>query len=823
MQKGEFFSLKSLVFNPLSLIQSHCSHLTTNASLFFCLLSFIFSLNVHAQVTQTIRGKVLDKETKITLPGASVILLGDSLTRRGVATDENGSFRLENVPVGRQSIRVSFIGYKEQTLSNIIVSSAKELVLTIELEESVAALKEVEITATRKDQPINEMATVSVRAFDVEETERYAGSRGDPARMASNFAGVQGSDDSRNDIVVRGNSPLGTLWRVEGVDVPNPNHFAVAGTTGGPVSILNNKVIANSDFMTGAFPAEYGNTVSGVFDVRFRNGNNEKYEYTGQFGFLGTELTAEGPISRKNGSSFLVNYRYSTLKMFEALKIKIGTSAVPNYQDGAFKLNFPTKKGSVAMWGFGGLSNIDILVSTYENPQEELYGDKDRDQYFSTNMGVVGITYTTTLGSKTFSKLVIAQSYNQSTAHHDKVYWNSDFKVDSLKQILGYNLQQSKQSAVYTITHKFNAQHSLKTGIIAERFYVNYIDTVFNTSLNRFVNRMDSRGETYFAQAYVQWKYKITDVLTLNTGLHAQQFFLNNSNAIEPRAGLRWDFAPRQALSLGYGLHSQMQPLYIYYHHLESPDGGYVKHNRNIGFTRSHHYVLAYDLSLGKAMRFRTEVYFQNLFNVPIETKTSAFSMVNSGTGFSRLFPTNLANSGTGENYGVEFTLERFFSKSFFFLTTVSLYQSKYRGSDNVWRDTDFNGNFVTNFLIGKEFKVSKHGIISLGNKTTWAGGRRYGPVDLQATMAANEIVFVDKFTNTRQFRDYFRTDLKINYRSNRPKVTHEVGLDLVNILNTKNILTLTYAPDPRNPSANPIREEYQLGFLPLFYYKIDF
>jgi hypothetical protein len=789
----------------------------------FCILLILFSINIHAQVTQTIRGKVIDKETKTTLPGASVILLGDSTNLKGVATDENGNFRLENVPVGRQSIRVSYIGYKEQTLYNVIVSSAKELVLTIELEESISSLKEVEITATKKDQPINEMATVSVRAFDVEETERYAGSRGDPARMASNFAGVQGSDDSRNDIVVRGNSPVGTLWRVEGIDVPNPNHFAVAGTTGGPVSILNNKVIANSDFMTGAFPAEYGNTVSGVFDVRFRNGNNEKYEYTGQFGFLGTELTLEGPVSKKNGSSFLINYRYSTLRMFEALKIKIGTSAVPNYQDGAFKLNFPTKKGALSFWGFGGLSNIDILVSTYENPQEELYGDKDRDQYFSTNMGVVGMTYTTTLGSKTFSKLVIAQSYNQSTAHHDKVYWNSDFKVDSLKQILGYNLQQSKQSAVYTITHKFNAQHSLKTGIIAERFYVNYIDTVFNTSLNRFVNRMDSRGETYFTQAYVQWKYKITDVLTLNTGLHAQQFFLNNSNAIEPRAGLRWDFAPRQALSFGYGLHSQMQPLYIYYHHLERPDGSFVQHNKNIGFTRSHHYVLAYDLSLGKAMRFRTEVYYQNLFNVPIETKTSAFSMVNSGTGFSRLFPTNLANRGTGENYGVEFTLERFFSKSFFFLTTVSLYQSKYRGSDNVWRDTDFNGNFVTNFLIGKEFKISKHGIISLGNKTTWAGGRRYGPVDLQATMATNEIVFVDKFTNARQFRDYFRTDLKINYRSNRPKVTHEVGLDLVNILNTKNILTLTYAPDPRNPTANPIREEYQLGFLPQFYYKIDF
>jgi hypothetical protein len=197
---------------------------------------------------------------------------------------------LKNVPLGRQSFQTSYLGYKNYNISNIEVNAGKELVLDIHLEESVTALEEISVTGYKnKTIGINEMS-VSSRMFSVEETGRYAGSLNDVSRMATNYAGVTNADDSRNDIVIRGNSPSGLLWRLEDMEIPSPNHFTSVGSSGGPISMLNYNVIANSDFMSGAFPAEYGNATSGIFDIKLRNGNNSKREYMAQVGALGTEF-----------------------------------------------------------------------------------------------------------------------------------------------------------------------------------------------------------------------------------------------------------------------------------------------------------------------------------------------------------------------------------------------------------------------------------------------------------------------------------------------------------------------------------------------------
>ena len=244
--------------------------------------------------TATISGSVVDAEARYPLMGATVQVL--TVPDKVTAADLDGRFKLEDVPLGRHALQVSFMGYEPRVLEGIVLTSGRPVVLDIDLQESVVAIQAAEVSATQEGEVMNEMATVSARAFTVEETDRYAGSRGDPARMASNFAGVQGADDSRNDIVVRGNSPSGVLWRVEGVDLPNPNHFAIPGTGGGPVAIVNNKTLANSDFFTAAFPAEFGNSTAAVFDLRLRNGNQDQWHGSAQLGFLGTEVLAEGRI-----------------------------------------------------------------------------------------------------------------------------------------------------------------------------------------------------------------------------------------------------------------------------------------------------------------------------------------------------------------------------------------------------------------------------------------------------------------------------------------------------------------------------------------------
>ncbi|MGB3617773.1 MAG: TonB-dependent receptor [Catalinimonas sp.] len=800
----------------------------------FLLLCLLLPFAPSAQtLTQTVRGRVFDAETRAPLVGVNV-LLADAEPPLGAVTDVNGAYRLEGVPVGRAAVRFTYLGYEPQTVPNVVVTSAKEVLLSLSLRESIQQLDEVAVRAAEVGAARNEMATVSARAFTVDETDRYAGSRGDPARMAASFAGVQGADDARNDIVIRGNSPQGVLWQLEGVPIPNPNHFNIPGTAGGPVTILNNKVLANSDFFTGAFPAEYGNAVAGVFDLRFRAGNDERHEFSGQFGFLGTELTAEGPLSKKRNSSYLATYRYATLALFSGLGIDIGTSAVPNYQDLNFKLNFPrTDGGEWSVFGLGGTSDVDILISDQEVPERNIYGQNDRDQYFSSRMGAAGVTYRRPLGERTFLRATLLGSTERVAAFHELVFRQvtpqQRYQIDSLVPLLDYVFQQHRAALGVLAYHKVNARLTLSAGANVDQYFFDFRDSLRNVvegtpGYYQFRTRWNTQTGAVLAQPFVQAKYRLNEAVTVNGGLHAQHFGLNGSTSpFEPRLGLRWQLDPRQGMSLGVGRHSQIIPPYLYFYGPSTVGDTPQPHNRDVGLIRSDHFVASYDRALSHTIRLKTEVYYQRLFDVPVERRPSSFSLVNTGAGFSRFFPDTLVNEGVGRNWGLELTLEKAFSRGYLFLLTGSLFEARYQGSDGVWRDTDFNGNWALNALLTREWRLGENSVLQTGTQVTAVGGRRYGPVDLAASARQREVVFDDATRNTLQFRDYFRTDLRVSYRLNRPRVSHEIALDLVNVFDTENILTLTYAPDTFDPTTSPIREEYQLGFLPLFYYRVDF
>ena len=774
-----------------------------------------------AQREQRIKGRVVDKESKMPLAGASVGIT-DLEPALGTATDTSGYFTIEHVPVGKHVVSVAYIGYQKADMAGILVTSAKEVVLPIELEES--SVKMDEVTVTRKRDHINDMAVVSTKTFDVQETERYAGSRSDPARMASNFAGAQGGNDSRNDIVIRGNSPQGVLWRLEGVDIPSPNHFSVPGTTGGPASMLNSKTLANSDFFMGAFPGEYGNAIAGVFDLRLRNGNSDRYEITGQLGLLGTELAAEGPLSKKNGSSFLITYRYSTLQLFQGFHIKIGTTSVPKYQDGSFKFNFPLgKKSNLSFFGLGGLSNIDLIVSDLTTQTSQLYGESDRDQYFKSNTGIAGLTFNHTINKSAYTQITIAETGSDVWAHHDKVFRNADFAVDSMKNILGYDFKASNTVAHWYLNKKISAKQTLKIGIVENLFYQNLTDSSrqYPTSRQNWQVRENYKGSTNLLQAYAQYKLRPSDKLTLTGGLHGQYLSLNWSKSLEPRFGLKWAATSADVITAGYGLHSQMQQVYQYY----AMDSNGVVQNKNIDFTRSHHIVVGYDRTLSRVFRLKAETYYQYLFNVPVEKRIgSSYSALDQGSTFSRDFPGPLQNTGAGYNYGLELTLEKSFSRGYYLLLTGSLFDSKARGNDGVFRNTDFNSHYAFNVLGGYERKLGKYSTFTCGGKATFIGGKLYSPVDVDASNKLGDMVVIDNQRNALQFPAYFRADVKAGVRFNSKKVTHEIALDLVNVTNAKNLLSLTYSSDLASQGvAYPFYNQYQLGFLPIFYYRIDF
>jgi len=794
-------------------------------------LCVVISL-LHAQEPlQKIRGRVIDRESQYPIIGATVKVLKGEQLEGGAVSDVEGYFRLNDIPVGRYTLWIEYLGYEKVVMDNVIVTTGKETLLQIEMTEKVQELKGAVIKGTGVFETVNELGVVSNRAFNSEETERYAGSRQDPARMALNFAGAQATDDSRNDIIVRGNSPLGLLWRYEDVELFNPNHFAVAGSTGGPISMLNNKVIGRSDFMTGAFPSGYGNALSGVFDIRMRNGNNEKHEKTFQFGIFGTELSVEGPLSKQQKSSYLVAYRYSTLKLFESLKFNLGTNAVPNYQDLTFKVNIPTKKsGTFTLFGLGGTSKIAIVMSNYTEPQTELYGRKDRDQYFATSMAMVGASHKIHINKTTVSKITFSVSGSDIGSQHDLVLRNADYSVQRLVPKLAYSMRENKASLAWSLRKKVSAKHSYVTGFYADMFYFNYSDSLYNENTDVWKVRMNFRGHenATMLQPYFQWNTKVNDRLLFTAGVHGTYFALSNSGAIEPRAGLKWNMSPTETLSFGYGLHSRAQPYYVYFSgNITSGPIGDLP-NKNMGLTKSHHLVASYDKSFSKVFRMKAETYYQHLFNVPVEAlQPSSFSLLNMGSGFDRFFPSQLTNTGTGTNYGAELTLERSFFKEYFLLLTGSLFESTYKGSDGIQRNTDFNGRFATRCMIGGEKAIlkNKRTKFAYGLGVTYAGGRRYSPVDEAASLLEADAVFVDSLRNTLQFKNFFRTDLRVGFKKDAKKVTHEFMLDIINVFNTRNILTLSYDPDIplTQPGKSPLREEPQLGLLPVFFYKIHF
>ena len=698
---------------------------------------------------------------------------------------------------------------------------------------------------------MNEMATVSARAFTVEETDRYAGSRGDPARMASNFAGVQGADDSRNDIVVRGNSPSGVLWRIEGVDLTNPNHFSVPGTGGGPVAIINNKTLANSDFFTAAFPAEFGNSTAAVFDLKLRNGNQDHWHGSAQLGFLGTEVLLEGPLNRDKRSSLLVNYRYSTASIFSAVGIDIGTSAVPKYQDGSFKLFTPTKGGgSLSFWGIGGNSNVDILISNQVAPERNIYGDNDRDQYFKTGTGMMGLTHTQPLNSRSYIKTTLAVSRDRQDSNHDYVtrdllITESDTSYTNIQTspLMTYGFVKDRLALAVHANHKLEpttGTATLRMGLNTDLMMWSFQDSIraftdSPDSLGAWGRRWDADMKGALIQPFIQLKRRPNEALTWTAGLHAMVDTRSGASSLfEPRLGMQWVSKGGTVWSAGSGLHSQIQSPYIYASATTTEVSGQLNMpNQELGFTRSIHNVIGVTRKLSDLWTLKLEVYHQHLFEIPVAdlstdwgANNGSYSLINAGGGFSRLFPDTLLNDGTGRNMGVEMTLSRAFREGWFMLITASIFDAKYKGADGVSRNTDFNGKYSWNFLASKEWKLSPSLGLVTGLKATMAGGRWYGPVDDDASLEQREIIFIDQDRNTQQFDDYFRLDIKTNLTWNRPETTHELGIDFVNILGTENILKLTYAPDEmdiNDPNYSPVRKEYQLGFLPIFFYRMDF
>jgi len=773
---------------------------------FTLFLSCVLPLIAFTQApTQNIRGRITDADSGRRLAGATVFL---PALERGAVTDSSGQYRLADVPVGWYQLEVSHVGYGQVLLTEVLLESGKEAVLNIELRESALSLEAVEVTASRSDKRVAH--PLSVQTITVEETRRFPATFYDPARLATAFAGVANDNDQANGLIIRGNSPNSLAWRLEEVDIVNPNHTPNAGTfsdrvtqNAGGVNILSAQMLGTSHFYTGAFPAQYGNALSGVLDMRLRPGNNEQHEQVIQAGLIGIDLAAEGPLSRQSGASYLANYRYSTVGLITGLGVDFGDEQI-NFQDLSFNLAFPNGKGGkFTFFGLGGLS--ENLFEAERDSSLWEFGKDRFDIRFRSKMGALGAAYSLPVDNHTLLQAVLAVSAASSTRTGERL--DETYTPFLLEE----DERMEARWALHTwLNRKLGRAGTARLGLQASR--QEYVILSVN---GRTDTLAAGKGAGLLLQPYIDWGASIFPALRLNAGLHFQYFDFAGSSVLEPRLSLEWQLSKSRRLSLAYGLHSQLQPAQLYFAGQEGNSIG-----KQLGFTRAHHLGLAYRQPLNEAATLGVELFYQSLFDVPVSAEArNSFSALNLLEGF---VAEELANKGTGLNYGLELSLQRFLSRGFFYLLNGTWYESRYKGSDGIERNTRFNGNYILNLTGGKEWaRQKKEGrlvVWGVNLRLVHLGGFRDTPIDAAASAVAGQTVYRSEEAFSLRQPAFFRTDLRVYRKWNRRKFNSTLALDIQNLTNAENVAFSYY-----DTLKKQVVEKYQLGIIPILTYRVEF
>ncbi|SOE22676.1 TonB-dependent Receptor Plug Domain [Spirosomataceae bacterium TFI 002] len=760
---------------------------------------FLAAINISfAQENGVLRGSVSDAFSNEKIEKARVEVIGKDLRTE---TNAKGEFEFTQLPLGRIELQISSVGHGTQIIKEILIKAGKTNQLDIYLESEVRQLEEVKVTAA---SPNLSGAVTSLQSISMEQVMRLPATFYDPARLAFTFPGVANTNDQANGMSIRGNNPNGLQWRLEGLEIVNPNHLANAGTfsdqpaaNAGGTNMLSGQMLGNMNFLTGAFPAEYGNALSGVMDMRLRKGNNKEYEHTVQAGLIGVDLSSEGPLSKKNGSSYLINYRYSFTGLLALGGLSFGGETI-KFQDLAVNLSFPTKKaGEFSVFAMGGLNSNEFAFDDEDGlgPQEEK--DLSVIDYYG-KMVAFGGTHQKAFKNNLLWKSALVYS-TSSVEREQYIPNNGGFQDFDINEILTYTS---------SIQKKISTNNSLKAGLFLTR---NFLD---NSSLNVINNERAIVSNTI--QPYFTYTQGLGDKASLVLGLHNVNYLPGGSvydsySTLEPRLSFAYQISKNLGLNAAYGKHSQLSNL------------------RGLEFItplKSDQFVLNLANTLNNLSKIKAEAFYQ------INTST----LFSSTTGSSFFTETNLndlfefssardflgnsftATDGRARNYGVELSYQRYLDKGLFALVNTTLYKSEFEAADGNYYDTKYSGDFIFNFTIGKEWTTKKDNIIGANTRIVWMGGFRNYVIDVAQSKTKGTTIFDYSQPLLDRNPDYFRPDIRVYFRKNKGKKNIMWSLDIQNLANYQNVSYKYY-----DSFLGEVKTKYQLGMIPMLNYRIEF
>lgn len=756
------------------------------------LFLIVCTSTVAQEITQSVTGQVRDRVTGEPVVNANISLFQNELLITGTSTDATGSFVLTTAP-GRYRLIISFTGYQSEE-QELLVIAGKQARVQIVLSESARVLSEVVVETPYLPEP-------GVTSLSIEKALRVPANFFDPVRMLVSYPGVVTANDQANSIVVKGYSPNALLWRLQGLDIVNPNHLANAGTlsdkpvaNGGGVNILSAQLMDKTDFYSGNLPANYGNALAGVMAMSLRPGAIDNMHYTAQASLIGMDVAAEGPLNKNHKSSFLVNYRYSTIGLLSKMGIDFGDEAI-NFQDLSFHLNFPGKAGgNLSAFGFAGWSDNRFEAKPESDWQEE------KDRYtIDYNGQVYGVGVVNQFKPGFVS---ISAGASLSGQMQDRTSQGTDVPYTAIYSER-YQSDRLLFSSFLKIVRKISVHGSIETGITAN--YLNNamdVATVSPLYIDAFYPNVQGTVDGALWQPYVNWSQQIGS-FNFNAGIRYVNFGYNSSDAWEPRLSINKRFG-NNLLALSYGSTSQWQQIQTYL----------ASGNEDLPLTKSNQLTLEWKHQVKTGLSLTSSVYYHQLYDAPILPGYPMYSLINQWEEFPE---GNLEAVGKGRNYGVETSIEKRFYSDLYFMVSGSYYQSQFQISENTYDDTRFNGRFTSSFLSGKEWKQ--------GNKTfgiharlLYTGGLRQAPIDFFASSLTGTTIYNVLQGYTVMLPDYFRTDLRVSWRKNKAGYTRTISIDIQNVTNYRNMAGYYF-----DTLLQEITPRYQLGIIPVLAYRVDF
>lgn len=771
---------------------------------FFMYISF----SLAQEATQSIRGIVVDNATEEPLSGISVELL-NFVPLKSILTDDNGSFKLNNIPVGKYRLLVSHDRYDIVIVPEVEVLAGKQAAVEVSLEKLPAQIAEIVVKAdkirkTTKDNPINHMALTGIRSFTIEEVKRYPSSLDDPSRLVARFAGVSKTHE-QTGLVVRGHSAQSVLWRLEGIPIMSPNHIFFNEASNGYLPIFNIYLLRNSDFMHGIYPAEYGNAIGGLLDLSLREGNRDAYEGSIKVGILGIEGFVEGPLGKKGKASFVAGGRFNPISFLRG-RLPGSLGNFPGTTDFSFKVTSSFKKDKLTVFGIGGLS--DNTLNSAVIGENELGSQFPHISERRKTFLLGGVSYKKYLPKKGYVHTSIGSNYNREYHHV--------FDSTSTKDIIdSRTLMTTLNSYLHYVV---NPKHQVRAGITASHYYLNFR----SENLEDNILRRNYQGNTMLLQVHAQWLYSITKKLKLNLGVNGQYLSFNNTYGVSPRLSVSWQLLASHRLSLGYGWNHQMQAWETYLNRSQRLQDFGQMSDADLGFNKNHHISLTYDWAILNNFRLKLEGYFQYLYDMPMNQIEPNASLFNTTTTYELLSTTHFENTGIGRSYGVELTLEKFFSEGYYGMLTATFFDVKCLGANQEWLNSETSNHVIANLLFGKEFKIGKekNNTFFIDIAYTFKMGNYYTPVNLAASIAADKQVLDWDRAYALRHPHFHNLDIRLGCVFNQKKkaLSHRLLFEFTNALNQRVVHSEFY--DPTRQTYARLR---YLGILPNISYRLNF